>query len=46
MRRCHCDALDVEYKVVADAIPERLRMKFAEEDRLREKGMDGGRSDG
>ena len=33
--------LDPEYKVVADAIPERLRIQFAEEDRKRETGLDG-----
>ena len=39
--RWHLYKLDPEYKVVADAIPARLRIQFAEEDRKREKGLDG-----
>ena len=34
--RWHLYRLDPEYKVLADAIPARLRIKFAEEDRRRE----------
>lgn len=39
--RWYLSRRDPDYKVLADAIPERLRIKFAEEDRRRKKGEGG-----
>lgn len=43
--RWHLYRRDPEYRVLADAIPERLRIKFAEEGEVMRRAAEGGKTD-